>query len=521
MNFFNRSIISIKRVLTKSFILLILVFILGIVANGALTINNAINTIDDNLRARMRPIVSLSFDYGAFRDSVECEEVDCHFLYRPTFVTLKELYQIADLEQVKSYDFMIRAFINSFEFMNYIPMGYIDNAWRAENILQSFDLRGTSTTNMIQIDQGIIEIVAGRQFNQDDFRLEAEHIPVIVSERFALLNNLGVNSVFEMYNIIPTPTNPNDWSFNPNWFLEPYRYDKLVITFEIIGMFDLPFQDDIDDPWNDYSTNRINDFNSFYVPNKAVEVINNIRVEAIISSWENSDYDYKEEPQLHSTIVWEISRNEQIHSLFVINDFHDIEKFRQKVVYLLPEFYSVEDLSNTFVNLESSMISIQELANLVLFGTFLALFLIISLLLLLFVRDRRHELGVYLALGEKKIKILAQILTEIAIISFIGISFSMILGNFITSQISRNMLFSELTAIRNDEEHFNQGNVMDIFGVPIHEMPINDIVDSFDLSLNINTVVILYFYGIIVSMISTAIPIGYYIVKLKPRELLE
>ena len=518
MNFLNRSIISIKRTPLKSLILLTIIFILGTTATGALAVNGAVNSIDENLRARMRPIVSLRFDYWAFMESLDCEDSDCYFLNRPTFATLEELQRVGGLPQVRFYDFMITSHVESLKFLHYIPENYVDNAWRGEE-LRSFTLRGTSVTNMVQIDQGIIELVAGRQFEQDDLLVETEHVPVIVSAGFAELNHLHLDSIFEMYNIIATPTDPMLSSFNHNWFLEEYKYAKLSTTFEIIGLFELPLQEDIDDPWNDYSTSRINDLNAFYVPNRAVERINNMRAEAILSSWENSDYDYTVEPQLHESIIFEMSRNTYINSIFLINDIREIENFHQGSLELLPAFYSVEDLSNTFANLESSMVTMQELADWVLMISILASMLIVSLLMLLFVRDRRHEIGVYLALGEQRRKILVQILTEVIIVSFIGIFLAMFLGNILTSQISRSVLATELIAMRNDENHFNQGNIMEIFGVPIYEMPIEDIVDTFDLSLDITTIVRIYSLGMFVIVISTILPI-WIVVKRNPKEIL-
>jgi len=519
MNFLKRSVTSIKRTPIKSLTLLLIVFTLGTAAIGALSVNGAVNSIDENLRARMRPIVSLSFDYWAFMESLDWDDPDAYFSNRPTLATLEELQQVGGLPQVRFYDFMINSFVDSFELIHYVPEGYEDNAWRGEE-LRMFALRGTSTTNMVQIDQGIIELIAGRQFNHDDLLLENEHIPVIVSAGFADINNLHLNSIFEIYNIIATPTDPMDPnSFNPNWFHAPYRHAKLSTTFEIIGMFELPPKEDVGDPWNDYATRRIDNLNIFYIPNLAVEAINYIRVEAILESWEHSNYDYTIEPQLHAMIMSDISRNDSIHSIFVINDFNEIEDFRYEAVQLLPEFYSVEDLSNTFANLESSMLSMQELANGIFIASVLASILIITLLILLFVRDRRHEVGVYLALGEKKAKILLQILAEVVIISFIGITLAVLFGNIITSQISRNILTTELTAMRSDEMHFNPGNIMEIFGVPTHEMPIADIVETFDLSLDIFTIAMIYALGLLVIVISTVLPI-WLVVKRSPKEAL-
>ena len=62
MNFLKRATISILRRLSKSIILLLLVFILGTVIAGAISVQGAINNTSANLRRQMRPIVSIELD---------------------------------------------------------------------------------------------------------------------------------------------------------------------------------------------------------------------------------------------------------------------------------------------------------------------------------------------------------------------------------------------------------------------------------------------------------------------------
>ena len=80
----------------------------------------------------------------------------------------------------------------------------------------------------------------------------------------------------------------------------------------------------------------------------------------------------------------------------------------------------------------------------ILLGAIIATIVIISLLILLFLSDRKHEIGVYLALGSKKKGIIFQIVTEVLILSIIGMTGALFVGNVMASNLSQEMLRNEL-----------------------------------------------------------------------------
>jgi len=101
-------------------------------------------------------------------------------------------------------------------------------------------------------------------------------------------------------------------------------------------------------------------------------------------------------------------------------------------------------LSSNFGNLISSMDSLLWIADQVLWASVGATVLILGLLIALFLRDRRHEIGTYIALGEKKSRILFQILSEVLSVSAIAIALSLVSGTLISSTLSRQMLQQDL-----------------------------------------------------------------------------
>lgn len=72
-----------------------------------------------------------------------------------------------------------------------------------------------------------------------------------------------------------------------------------------------------------------------------------------------------------------------------------------------------------------------------------ATLLIISLVVILFLRDRKHELGIYLSLGETRAKVMQQILIELLLISLIAMCLSLITGNFLGKMVSESLIASD------------------------------------------------------------------------------
>jgi len=526
MNFFKRATTSILRRPGKSVILLLLVFILGSVIAGAISVRGAINNTDANLRRRMQPLVSISFDWMEWQDSLDITEADredpaFRFPQEPS-LTASQVREIAALPYVASYDYMITGSMQSFTLDRYIGD---EERWTEPGMPEWFSLRGTSSTELVHVEQGVINILpGGRQFNDADLLRTpgAEHSVAIVSQEFANENNLALGSLMELYLYVFMPEDPDDadgWrGFGPDMFEEDNVYAIITVAFEVIGIFEMPEDPDenVNDPWR-----RFESLNTFYVPNWIIEEIWERSTEATRSSWENIDFEL---PEWATGILEDDERENSVRPIFVLADPGDIEDFRAAAAPLLPEFHEIEDLSSTFDDIASSMDTMQGIANWILWVSVGATLLILSLLITLFLRDRRYEMGVYLALGEKKGKIIAQILMEVVVTSFVAITLAVFAGNLISGQMSRNMLRNALVeqATQNEDPWGWGGSDWSIFdeiGIPTTEMTTDEMMEAFQVSLDFETIGLFYLVGLGAVVLSTMVPV-LYVVTLNPKKVL-
>ena len=140
-----------------------------------------------------------------------------------------------------------------------------------------------------------------------------------------------------------------------------------------------------------------------------------------------------------------------------------------------------------------------------------------ALLAILFLRERKKEIGIYLSLGEKKSKVIAQMMIEVLVVSLIAITLALFVGNILSAGISETMLRNDLVAGRGIDEGVSFG-ILDQMGVVV-DMPVDEMLAGYDVSLDAQTVVTFYFVAIATIIAATILPM-LYIVRLNPKEIM-
>lgn len=523
----------------KTIILLLLVFILGSAISGAISVTRAVNSADANLRRNMRPIVSIDVDWHSLNedtiewmenddfdwDSFIWEEADVNdssalpsnFPPQLQNLTASDVRAIGSLDYVDDFTYSILASLKSFDLDQYQGT----NEWEFEDgEVRWFDVRGTSNENLLQIDQGDLVLIEGSQFSQDDLIPGKESSVAIVSEAFAHTNNLTIGSMFSLYDFVMYPDeygNISSWGRT-----EADVYAQAGMEFEVIGLFDITVAPDAEpgsDPWG--FDPRMDQINGIYIPNWVIEdILTRSRI-AQISVWESVNM---EQPLLIQYFQ-DDEQEAEVIALFVLNDPADIENFKAAATELLPTSYHYfVDLSSEFDQISSSMEMIQNIAHWVLFASIGATLLVLSLSIILSLQDRRYEMGVYLAQGEKKVKIIIQILLEVISISFVAITLAVFAGNFISSTISKNMLENELISQYQqnlDDAIWGVGEwtAFDRIGITPKSMTLEEMMEAFEVSLTTQTIVLFYVIGLGTVALSTIVPV-IYLVRLNPKKIL-
>ena len=143
--------------------------------------------------------------------------------------------------------------------------------------------------------------------------------------------------------------------------------------------------------------------------------------------------------------------------------------------------------------------------------------IILSLLVTLFLRERKREVGILLALGEKRGRIVFQFLFEVMLVAFIAVILSLLVGNLISASISENMLVNDLVA-RHVADQGMTFSTLDRMGFS-NNVSIDEVIASYSTSLDATTTFSFFLATISTVLLSTIIPM-LYILRLNPRKIM-
>lgn len=202
---------------------------------------------------------------------------------------------------------------------------------------------------------------------------------------------------------------------------------------------------------------------------------------------------------------------------FILSDSGEIDRFKVEALPYLSDEYFLDDYSQRFQAITNAAEFLTEIMDIMLVGALGAGTVIFTLLIILFLRERKSELGIYLALGEKKATIVFQFLSEILVIMLIGLTIGLFIGNQVSEQLTHTMIRNEFSEMQ-EHQHIIEVSELE-FSFGFHELTPDEMLKAFDASLS-NEIVALFFVASLgVVGVSSFLPI-FYMVKMSPKTIL-
>jgi len=512
----KRGVISVKRQLGKTLLLFLIVLILGTMVSIAISISQGILITERNLRRSIPPVATIIHDNEAIS-----EYVDRHGTLPTGWegdVSLDMLSTLGQLPYVRAYDYAIMTW---WEFLSRdfsLPMdtaSYLATIIQEDVLLANLKslslgieglemirLKGVRYANVMDYVQDVITLPEGRVFTEAEIR-NGSHV-TLISACFARANDLFVGSSFELEN------NIYDTSIVAG-IIEPsmiFRDDNIliseIITLEVIGLFTPAMTMDL-------QANSMNIRNHMELNTRIYTPINVAKSPAYLLR------EYLErEGRIEEFQYW-FSYQDIIFALYdslYLDDFYEAAK------ELVPDFWLIHDLRFEFAPMSSTLRMMEELARGIMVGAIGASILVIGLLIVLFLRDRRQEIGIYVALGEKKKRVIFQMLFEVLVVSAIAITLSLFIGNVFGEQLSMMILRNELIYSADIRPNLDSGglNCFNQMGLGVH-MTGEDMIASYALSLDVVSVATFYGISLVMIFLSTILPI-LYLLRFNPKKIL-
>ncbi|MCL2871022.1 MAG: hypothetical protein FWE26_05300 [Coriobacteriia bacterium] len=369
MRIAERAIKALFRNLGKAVILLLVIFVLGCAISGTISIRQAVQNTDTNLRLDLPGIASVQSDMAAIEEQ-----------YRITGewpvlepVSMDTLLKIGTLPHVRNYSISTHAGLLGRDLEQVtVDEGIFETDITGEG-WTSVNLKGVHGEGLLDADEGVVEIISGRLFTE----VEADTLSyfALISREFARLNDLGVGSTLTLENIVWDEDAFNRSSFSDDDIFAQQSYD-----FEIIGIFSPVAEIDTGDEWTDKALMEDIE-NRIYTSNAVVFAAAGFQIEQA-ARMRPSEGQMIEAPE--DALFLE--------SIYTLYDSDDLVDFKASATEIIPEFWMVSTAGDAFDDIAASMKTLNNLATTVLWIAIGASVLIVSLLTTLFLRERKKKL---------------------------------------------------------------------------------------------------------------------------------
>lgn len=322
---------------------------------------------------------------------------------------------------------------------NDIPMGdfrgmengaFLGGRERMMGVQSDFTVEGYSSESaMTSFANGTISIVDGEIFEEGTNEYQC-----VISQELATYNEISIGDKIKL-------TNPNQ--------------EDEIYKLKVVGFY------------SDSSSNS----NSFSMmgatstdPANKIYMSYNSLKDIVEKSKENTNTVTDE----NTGIEFETALNEMLSATYVFDDADSYYKFEDEVRQLgLEDTYTVS--SQDISAYENSLLPLNTLSSMA--GTFLIVILIIGAVILVVlnvfnVRERKYEIGVLTAMGMKKSKVSLQFLTEIFIVTLVAVMIGVGVGAVTSVPVTNTLLENQIKAkedtYQQREENFGRGGQMPV-----------------------------------------------------------
>lgn len=480
MSYLKRAWLSVVRRKGKSLILLVVVFVLGNFIAGTFAIKQATERVESNLKTKLGFNATVTVDWESIWN-----DMDNMYAEMPEIpkVSSELIEKLGKLPQVNFYDYSRKTYINTSSIKS-VGYGEGDDSVTMNN----FSLQGVQHLDVLDSKIGRIEMAEGRTFKEEDFA--GDEIPVILSEELMSKNSFRLDEVIE----IKTESN-----INMGFVGEPEgENEPIVHTYKlrIIGTFNpVTFGKDKDNNW---SVTEM--MNRIYTPNTSVLRI----IEDEIKTAEEQGIDLEENPYIK-----EMAEDNFTDTVFVTNSIEDLDIFAAEASTYLEEGLIIKTSQEAFATMAGSISILKDISNVLLKGSTIVTVVVLSLVVVLFLRDRKHEMGIYIAIGDPQWKVLMQVTLEVLMITLMGLTLSFGTGVMLANKASDALM----------SDRFGEDVRIELDSSYIPAINLSEMDEDYSIQITPSYILSTYAIGAGVAIAASVIPM-FYVTRMKPKKIL-
>lgn len=499
MYILKNSLVSIMRNKGRNILIGIIILVISCSTTVTLAIRNTANNLVKNYEEAHDIIASISFDRkqlsNNFQGGEDSQKSNIEAFNNIESISLDDVKKYGESDYLKGYYYMYATSLNS------------DSLSKATDSYE-YEVEDTQTTTSSSSTTTGGSDGMGRGPGSEKHTITNNNTTTVITrtkEKFESTKNLTGDFELDGYSSYDAMTNfvSGTYQITEGEMISDFKNLECVISSELAALNEITVGQTITlknpntEVTYDFVVKGIykdnsdsNDSASMYSPSANTIITGSGVVEKIVAD--------------DSSLVTNITPS------FIIQNEEAIEKFTEELKEKgLSEYYTV----NT--NLEKLQNATKSIENLKTFATtFLIITLIISSIVLFVInminiRERKYEIGVFRTIGVSKFKLTIQFVLELLIVTIIMLCIGAVCGTFLSKPVGNTLLQNEIESNAAEEEqisdNFGRGQMPMEYKGTVAVEPINSIdavVDFTVIAQLLNIGVLLSFISSLASMIS-------------------
>ncbi|MGE7094135.1 ABC transporter permease [Lysinibacillus sp. NPDC048646] len=469
MNFIKRAVLSVKARKGKSLILFAVFLVVANLVLAGFAIQNVSKTANDLARQKLGVDVSLRLDEEKLMQNVakQREENPGGRIKHPE-LSAEEADQLAKLSYVEDYNYLKSEMLVA---EGYTPVnadkggeavgGSVGGNNNGNMKMPDTFFQGVRSSDLLKdFKEGTNKIVEGRPITPEDKNKKV----VLIEERLAEQNKLQVGDKLKIKS----------------------SDEVSKVELEIIGI---------------YKNSDITNFEESLPP--MMHPSNRVY----------ANYDSMKEFNENDTTINE--------AIYFLKDPESIEDFKAEGKKTTIDFdlFKLDAHDALYQKMVGPIENIASTSKWIVYLVSISGSIILGLIIMLTIKERRKELGILLAIGEKKRKLVGQLLVEVLCVAVVAFGISIITGETVSQKMGDSLLQKEVIA--SEEQQQESNNLGFSFGM-MNDQDKNkevDPIDNIDVSISSQDVLNLGGLGLLIAILSTLLP-ALSILRLNPKEIL-
>ncbi|KWU58188.1 permease [Bacillus mycoides] len=471
MNFMKRAILSMKKRVGTSLILMAVFLIVTNLVLAGFAIQNASKKAADTARKKLGADVTLSLDF----DKLGQQARETGEMPNPPKLNTKEADQLAKSKYVKDYNYITNTLgisdglklvgaSEGEEGKGKAGMAAVrggSGSGTEIDMNSSFMIEGVRKTALQEsFKNGKSKIIDGKPITE---QMKDQNV-ALMEKRLAELNNLKVGDKVKVQS----------------------GDKKETLEVEIIGIYETNEQ-----AMGQQAPPIMDPANKLYMPHSTMK---KLEIDQGISS---------------------------IQFVYFLKDPQNIEAFKEEAKKSDIDFnyYKLDAHDSLYKQMIGPIENISSTSQMIIYIVSIAGAIILGLIIMLSIKARRKEMGILLSIGEKKWKLMAQFVVEVVCIAILAFGLSITTGAKISQFIGNNLLSSEIATAGEETNTPQNGTVMVAGPGGTVQNQKEDPIDKINVSVTGEDVGKMGGIGLAIAILATLLP-ALSILRLNPKQIL-